>query len=112
MDDDQLRRLMAASAAQLLQEAVEAARRIGDEVERVTGFRVIAPERPGITDARRPDLERMRGQVLAGERALTLALRWVAGGTLGNVMKTMPPDAADELTAALREAGLMAPEDA
>lgn len=111
MNDSEMKRLMAATAAIQLAEAVDAMRRIGEEVEQATGHRVISPERPQITDARRGDLERMLGRVRAGERALTLALGWVGPkDTLGRVLKVIPADAADELTAALVEAGLLAPE--
>lgn len=89
-------------------DALETMRAADQRLFELTGRRALSPERPSITDATRADLERMLAQVLAGEHALRLALGWVVpGSTLGNLMKTIPSDAADQLATALTAAGLL-----
>lgn len=90
-----------------MNERQELARRAAQELARAVSDMESAGLIKTVRDADRRSLIRARDELSLMVRALDLALSWVGpNGTLGRVLKTMPPDAAQELEQALREAGL------
>lgn len=102
------RRYLAHAAALHIRSAIEDIRDAAREVEAQTGEQILASDPRPITDATRDDLlgakEALSVMVLAVEHAL----QWVGPNmTLGMVLKTMPTDAAESLSGALRDAGML-----
>lgn len=78
-------------------------------IETATG-ETIAVRRPGLLDAQYGDLARMEAQARAYLEAMSVVRRWRVPGdrrTLGALLKVMPPDEAERLTAHLRAAGVL-----
>lgn len=100
------RREVALRAAAHIQAGLDDIADAAREVEQATGERILS-RAPHMSDAARSDLERLLVQVRAADVALAMALEWVGPkDRLGAVLKRMPREAAVELAAKLRAAGL------
>lgn len=112
MDDDQLRRLIAARAAIQLQDVIDAVSQVGREVEEAHGVRFVH-HRPAIEDAVWADVLGMAWQASAFVKAVELLRPFMEpspGRSIGAALKTADPDDTADVRRLLREAGLLGDE--
>jgi hypothetical protein len=101
--DEELRQRMAAAAAVALQEAIEECRRVGDDVERVTGYRVVSAPAGSVLDM---PARSFVAQARIYAAVADIVERWEVPGstrTLWDLLKTNPD--ASEMARLFRLAG-------
>ncbi|MEU7579151.1 hypothetical protein AB0B50_16295 [Streptomyces sp. NPDC041068] len=82
---------------------------VAEQVAQETGEQIVA-RHPGIMDARFGDLTRMGDQARAYREALRIIRQWLLPSDqrrLGDLLKVVPPDVAEEITTHLRAAGVL-----